>query len=68
MMHAPPRNQDIPEARAEDLKKYDGFIFGAPTRYGRAVAQVSQFFDSVGFIAVSLHSVLNRCTDRRTLG
>lgn len=30
------------------LKEYDGFIMGFPTRYGRAPAQVSAFFDQTG--------------------
>lgn len=28
------------------LKDYDGFLFGFPTRYGRATAAVSAFFVS----------------------
>ncbi|KAG7539682.1 hypothetical protein FFLO_03399 [Filobasidium floriforme] len=31
-----------------DLKELDGFLFGFPTRYGRAPAQVSAFFDQTG--------------------
>ncbi|CAO1636517.1 unnamed protein product [Parajaminaea phylloscopi] len=31
-----------------DLERFDGFIFGFPTRYGRAPAQVSAFFDQTG--------------------
>jgi NAD(P)H dehydrogenase (quinone) len=30
------------------LKEADGLILGAPTRYGRVPAQVSQFFDQTG--------------------
>ncbi|KLT46268.1 putative cytoplasm protein [Cutaneotrichosporon oleaginosum] len=30
------------------LTEVDGFIFGIPTRYGRAPAQVSAFFDKTG--------------------
>ncbi len=30
------------------MKEYDGFLFGFPTRYGRAPAQVSAFFDRTG--------------------
>ena len=30
------------------LKELDGFIIGAPTRYGRVPAQVSAFFDQCG--------------------
>ena len=37
-----------PVITPEKLKEYDGFIFGFPTRYGRAPAQVSAFFDQTG--------------------
>ena len=30
------------------MTKYDGFLFGFPTRYGRAPACVSAFFDQTG--------------------
>jgi NAD(P)H dehydrogenase (quinone) len=39
---------DIPEITGQLMTQYDGFIFGFPTRYGRAPAQVSAFFDSTG--------------------
>ncbi|KAF8679582.1 Flavodoxin-like fold [Rhizoctonia solani] len=45
---APPRNPDIPTITAEDMKQFDGFAFGIPTRYGRAPAQISAFFDTTG--------------------
>ncbi|KAK9895876.1 benzoquinone reductase [Cystobasidium minutum MCA 4210] len=45
--HAIPR-PDIPVITGDKLEEYDGFIFGFPTRYGRAPAQVSAFFDSTG--------------------
>ncbi len=32
----------------DKLKEFDGFIFGFPTRFGRAPAQVSAFFDQTG--------------------
>lgn len=38
----------LPVITPEALKEYDGFIFGFPTRYGRAPAQVSAFFDRTG--------------------
>lgn len=38
----------LPEITPEKLAEYDGFIFGFPTRYGRAPAQVSAFFDKTG--------------------
>lgn len=40
--------KNYPEVTPEDLKQFDGFIFGFPTRYGRAPAQVSAFFDRTG--------------------
>jgi len=46
--HAAPANPEHPEIGAHQLTEYDGFIFGFPTRYGRAPAQVSAFFDSTG--------------------
>ncbi|GAA6026184.1 hypothetical protein JCM11491_003874 [Sporobolomyces phaffii] len=46
-MHAGP-HLDYPEITPDDLLKYDGFIFGAGTRYGRMPAAVSAFFDQTG--------------------
>ncbi|KPV74955.1 uncharacterized protein RHOBADRAFT_36925 [Rhodotorula graminis WP1] len=46
-MHAAPR-ADHPEIKPQDLTKYSGFLFGFPTRYGRAPAAVSAFFDATG--------------------
>jgi len=37
-----------PVVTPNDLKELDGFLFGFPTRYGRAPAQVSAFFDATG--------------------
>ncbi|KAL1411053.1 hypothetical protein Q8F55_002000 [Vanrija albida] len=37
-----------PIATPNDLKDLDGFLLGAPTRYGRIPAQVSAFFDQTG--------------------
>lgn len=34
--------------KPDDLKEFDGFILAFPTRYGRAPAQVSAFFDQTG--------------------
>ncbi|KAG8935142.1 hypothetical protein FRC03_011522 [Tulasnella sp. 419] len=44
---AVPRNND-PVIKPDDLKDFDGYIFVIPTRYGRAVAQFSAFFDMTG--------------------
>lgn len=37
-----------PQAQPEDLKAFDGFIFGTPTRYGNMSAQLREFFDRTG--------------------
>ncbi|KAI8805450.1 NAD(P)H:quinone oxidoreductase, type IV, partial [Cladochytrium replicatum] len=39
---------DIPVIKVEDLPSYDGFLFGLPTRYGTAPAQIKTFFDATG--------------------
>jgi len=39
---------DIPTVTHDDLKWADGIVFGVPTRYGNASAQVATFFDSWG--------------------
>ncbi|KAJ2842378.1 hypothetical protein J3B02_005599 [Coemansia erecta] len=46
-MHAPAK-PDLPIIKASDLPKADGYLFGFPTRYGTAPAQVKTFFDSTG--------------------
>ncbi|KAI5476948.1 Trp repressor binding protein [Pseudohyphozyma bogoriensis] len=46
-MHAAPK-ADYPTITPDDLKNFDGFLFGIPTRYGRAVACASAFFDATG--------------------
>ncbi|GAA5975789.1 hypothetical protein JCM11641_005874 [Rhodosporidiobolus odoratus] len=46
-MHAAPR-AEYPDVTAEALEKYDGFLIGGPTRYGRMPAAVSAFFDTTG--------------------
>jgi len=46
-MHAPPK-PNVPLAKIEDLTNYDGFIFGAPTRYGSPAAQYKAFWDGTG--------------------
>ncbi|KWU47022.1 flavo protein WrbA, partial [Rhodotorula sp. JG-1b] len=46
-MHAAPR-AEYPNVTGEMLKQFDGFLFGIPTRYGRAAAAVSAFFDATG--------------------
>ncbi|KAJ1805156.1 hypothetical protein LPJ75_005394 [Coemansia sp. RSA 2598] len=46
-MHAAPK-PDLPIIKASDLPEADGYLFGFPTRYGAAPAQVKTFFDSTG--------------------
>ncbi|CED85261.1 1,4-benzoquinone reductase-like [Phaffia rhodozyma] len=46
-MHAGPKS-DLPVITPGDLAKFDGFLFGFGTRYGRAPAAVSSFFDATG--------------------
>ncbi|KAJ1902309.1 hypothetical protein LPJ66_000069 [Kickxella alabastrina] len=46
-MHAPPK-PDLPTIVASQLPEADGYLFGFPTRYGTAPAQVKAFFDSTG--------------------
>ncbi|GAA5983334.1 hypothetical protein JCM10908_000245 [Rhodotorula pacifica] len=46
-LHAAPR-AEVPNVTSELLKEFDGYLFGFPTRYGRATAAVSAFFDATG--------------------
>lgn len=46
-MHAPPKSS-YPVATPETLLKYDGVLFGIPTRYGNFPAQWKTFWDSTG--------------------
>jgi len=46
-MHAPPK-RDIPIATPDDLAAADAIIFGMPTRYGSAPAQVKALLDATG--------------------
>ena len=48
-MSAPPGiGADDAEATAAQLADYDGLLFGIPTRFGMAAAQVKAFLDSTG--------------------
>lgn len=47
LMHAPPKSDD-PVISPNDLSKYDGFLFGIPTRYGTQSAQWRAFWDATG--------------------
>ncbi|EFN56870.1 hypothetical protein CHLNCDRAFT_30702 [Chlorella variabilis] len=46
-MHAPPK-PDHPIITANDLKDYDGFLMGFPTRFGMMASQFKAFLDSTG--------------------
>ncbi|KAJ2519487.1 hypothetical protein H4217_002655 [Coemansia sp. RSA 1939] len=46
-LHAPPK-ADIPVIDVVTLPEADGYLFGFPTRYGTAPAQVKTFFDATG--------------------
>eukprot|EP00928_Gymnodinium_smaydae_P027296 TRINITY_DN21150_c0_g1_i1.p1 TRINITY_DN21150_c0_g1~~TRINITY_DN21150_c0_g1_i1.p1 ORF type:complete len:309 (+),score=50.51 TRINITY_DN21150_c0_g1_i1:54-929(+) len=50
-MHAPPKPSDVMTIThdfVDKLPEYDGFIFGLPTRFGCASAQMKTFLDSLG--------------------
>lgn len=40
--------QDAPFVTVDELPQYDGIIFGSPTRYGNACAQIRNFIDQTG--------------------
>jgi len=46
-MGAPPKADDE-EATAEKLTEFDGIMFGVPTRFGMAAAQMKAFMDTTG--------------------
>ncbi|GLT81700.1 hypothetical protein SLE2022_001360 [Rubroshorea leprosula] len=45
-MKAPPKADDVPEIRPEQLVEADGFLFGFPSRFGVMAAQFKAFFDA----------------------
>ncbi|CAE7860882.1 unnamed protein product [Symbiodinium microadriaticum] len=49
-MGAPPKPEDpvMDYAAVSKLPEYDGIMFGLPTRFGNASAQMKSFFDSTG--------------------
>lgn len=49
-MGAPPKTSDpiMDHAKTKTLADYDGFVFGIPTRFGSAAAQMKAFFDGTG--------------------
>mmetsp|Transcript_14970 Transcript_14970/g.18214 ORF Transcript_14970/g.18214 Transcript_14970/m.18214 type:complete len:200 (+) Transcript_14970:52-651(+) len=46
-MHAPAK-PDVPIADPHELAEYDGILFGIPTRFGMACAQMKSFLDATG--------------------
>jgi NAD(P)H dehydrogenase (quinone) len=40
--------QHVPVAAVKELPEYDAILFGVPTRYGVAAAQMRQFLDATG--------------------
>jgi len=51
-MHAAPKSDD-PIITAADLAKADGIIFGTPTRFGMACAQMKALLDATGGLWMS---------------
>jgi len=51
-MHAPPKS-DYPTIEPDELTKYDGILFGIPTRYGNFPAQIKAFWDKAGGVWAS---------------
>ena len=47
-MKAPAKDTSIPLADRNELEQYDGLLFGIPTRFGMASAQMKAFLDSTG--------------------
>ncbi|XVF68954.1 hypothetical protein PTKIN_Ptkin11bG0042300 [Pterospermum kingtungense] len=45
-MKAPPKADEVPEIRPEQLMDADGFLFGFPSRFGVMAAQFKAFFDA----------------------
>ncbi|KAF3781362.1 putative NAD(P)H dehydrogenase [Nymphaea thermarum] len=46
-MKAPPKPEDIPVIKPEQLPEADGFIFGFPSRFGMMGSQFLSFFDGM---------------------
>lgn len=42
------RMADVPEASVEELRDFDGIVFGSGTRYGSATSQLQNFLDQTG--------------------
>ncbi|CAF3629920.1 unnamed protein product [Rotaria socialis] len=47
-MHAAEKNRQVPIIKVEQLAEADGIIFGMPTRFGSAPAQMRALFDQCG--------------------
>ncbi|KAJ1963916.1 hypothetical protein H4R35_007195 [Dimargaris xerosporica] len=48
LMHAPPKPEDVPVITADQLTEADGFLLGAPTRFGVVVSQMRSFWETTG--------------------
>ncbi|CBN78047.1 flagellar associated protein, quinone reductase-like protein [Ectocarpus siliculosus] len=47
-MHAPPKDESIPEVDVKDLVNADGILFGFPTRFGTLPTQMKSVLDATG--------------------
>ncbi|KAK7300963.1 hypothetical protein RJT34_11816 [Clitoria ternatea] len=45
-LKAPPKPDDVPDIRPEQLVEADAFIFGFPSRFGMMPSQLKAFFDA----------------------
>jgi len=52
-------DQKAPIATVDELKDYDGFILGVPTRFGRMSSQMAQFWDQAGGVWAS-HALVGK--------
>ena len=52
-------DQKAPIATVQELKDYDGFILGVPTRFGRMSSQMANFWDQAGGVWAS-HALVGK--------
>ncbi|KAJ1973179.1 hypothetical protein H4R34_005166 [Dimargaris verticillata] len=48
LMHAPSKPEDVPMITANQLADADGFLLGAPTRFGVVASQMRSFWETTG--------------------
>ncbi|PVV00414.1 hypothetical protein BB560_005205, partial [Smittium megazygosporum] len=48
VMTAPPKREGVPVITPAELPKADAYLFGIPTRFGTAPAQIKAFWDATG--------------------